>query len=87
MRRERKAILNVALMLLIAVVLIVPALFAGSLGMTIGQQVFQETTRTREAQSTFNYDVWQLFFALLFGAGIAEETVYRLVAVLNFHSI
>ncbi len=49
--------------------------------MNIGQQVFHETNATREAQNSLTYNWWQAFFALLSGAGIAEETVYRLVVI------
>lgn len=62
--------LNVALIL---------ALLIGSVGLTIGRQTFGETSRTAEAMGTFPSSKWSAFFLLLSGAGIAEETPYRLV--------
>ena len=80
-QRERAWFVNVALMIVIALVIVFPALIIGGIGMSIWQRVFGESNFTREAQNMLQYNVWQAFFALLWGAGIAEETVYRLVAV------
>ncbi len=80
-QHERRWFVRVALMVLLALVLIVPVLIVGSIGMAIGQQVFHETNATREAQGSLSFNWWQAFFALLSGAGIAEETVYRLVVI------
>jgi membrane protease YdiL (CAAX protease family) len=80
-RCERRCLLNLVIMLIIALVLIMPAMVAGSLGMSLGKAALHETNFTREAARSFNYDAFQMFFVFLWGAGIAEETVYRLVAV------
>lgn len=60
-------------------VLLVPAIqVAGGLGMGIGQ-LLGETAGTRAAMESFGQDRLGVFFLLLAGAGIAEETTYRLV--------
>lgn len=80
-RGKRAVLVRAAWMIVIALAVVLPALFVGGLGIIIGQEVFHEVNYTREAQSSFDYDAWQMFFVFLWGAGIAEETVYRLVAV------
>jgi membrane protease YdiL (CAAX protease family) len=63
----------------IALLLVPLALAIGSVALSIGGQLFGETNRTAEATSVFPSNKWLTFFLLLSGAGIAEETIYRLV--------
>ncbi|MEJ2210596.1 MAG: type II CAAX endopeptidase family protein [Anaerolineae bacterium] len=77
-RRER-ILRSVGLMLLIALLLVPVALAIGSVGLSIAQQIFGEVSHTQEAMGTLPQNDLQVFFALLAGAGIAEETIYRLV--------
>ena len=80
--RRREGILReVALLLAIAVAVVAPVLLIGSIGIDIGRQVFGEGNYTQQAADTLPMNPWQAFFALLSGAGIAEETPYRLVLV------
>jgi len=72
---------SIGLMLGSAVLLALVAFLLGSIGMGVMQQIFGEVSRSAEAASELPYNNWQLFFALLSGAGIAEETTYRLVAL------
>lgn len=80
-QQERRWLVKLVLMVVIALALVLPMLLVGGIGMNIGRVLFQETNLTREAQNSMPYNVWQLFFVFLAGAGIAEEIVYRLVAV------
>ncbi len=80
-RRERRGLVRFALMVFIALLLVLPVMISGAVGMNLGQALFHESNFTREAQNSMPYNVWQVFFAFLAGAGIAEEMVYRLVAV------
>jgi membrane protease YdiL (CAAX protease family) len=70
---------TIGLMVGIALLLVPPALMIGGVGLSIGGQLFGETNRTAEATSVFPSNKWPTFFLLLSGAGIAEETTYRLV--------
>jgi hypothetical protein len=70
---------SVGLMVIISLILVLPALLIGSVGMSIGRQIFGETSRTAEAMGVFPSNKWSTFFLLFGGAGIAEETPYRLV--------
>jgi membrane protease YdiL (CAAX protease family) len=70
---------SIGLMVGIALLLVPPALAIGSVGLSMGGQLFGETNRTAEATSVFPSNKWLTFFLLLSGAGIAEETTYRLV--------
>jgi membrane protease YdiL (CAAX protease family) len=72
---------SVGLMLGISILLAAVAFLLGSIGLGIVQQIFGEVNRSAEAASSLTYNKWQLFFTLLAGAGIAEETTYRLVAL------
>ena len=72
---------SIGLMLGSAILLAAVAFIIGNIGLGIVQQIFGEVSRSAEAASSLAYNKWQLFFALLSGAGIAEETIYRLVAL------
>lgn len=71
----------VAVLLLVSVAAGVLGLFVGSIGMGIVQDVVGEVSRTAETAAALPFEKWQAFFALLAGAGITEEAVYRLVIV------
>jgi membrane protease YdiL (CAAX protease family) len=70
---------SIGLMVGIALLLVPPALVIGSVGLSIGRQLFAEANRTAEATAVFPSNKWLTFFLLLSGAGIAEETTFRLV--------
>jgi membrane protease YdiL (CAAX protease family) len=75
---------QVAMWLAISVLAVVPALEIGSIGLDIGKQVFGEANYTQEASNSITSSVpnkWQVFFLYLGGAGIAEETTFRLVCL------
>jgi membrane protease YdiL (CAAX protease family) len=69
---------SVGLMLGIALLVVPVTMFIGSVGMSIGQ-IFGEINHASEAIEMFLPNKWLAFFSLLAGAGIAEETTYRLV--------
>lgn len=77
--QRRHAMRQVVLLVVIAVLVSVPAILIGTIGLDIGQQVFGETDYTDVAQNTLPSNKWIVFFTLLSGSGIAEETPYRLV--------
>jgi membrane protease YdiL (CAAX protease family) len=70
---------SVGFMVVISLLLVLPTLMIGSVGISIGRQIFGETNRTAEAMGMLPSNKWLTFFLLLSGAGIAEETSYRLV--------
>lgn len=80
LRRER-IVRSILLFAVISVAAGVVGLLIGSVGMGIAQSIFHETNRTREVAEAFSINKVQGFFQLLWGAGIAEETTYRLVAL------
>jgi membrane protease YdiL (CAAX protease family) len=77
--RRKNILRQVILAITISVLVIVPALLIGTIGLDIGRQIFGETNYTREAANTLPPNKWLTFFLLLSGSGIAEETPYRLV--------
>jgi membrane protease YdiL (CAAX protease family) len=74
-----KAWVKLVLMVLIAALMVIPAQLIGTIGLDIGQQIFGETNLTSQATGEFPANKWAAFFMLLAGAGIAEETPYRLL--------
>lgn len=79
---ERRAVVReVGIVLVLAVALNFVSKLAGSLGMSLGHAVTGETSRTAEVAGTFPTDPVQSFILLLGGAGIAEETLFRLVVL------
>jgi membrane protease YdiL (CAAX protease family) len=72
---------SLGLMLIIALFVVIPALLIGSVGLSIGQQIFHEPSNTNEALGTFPPNKLLTFFLLWSGAGVAEETPYRLVCL------
>lgn len=81
-RRQQRG-RNILLILGLALLTALLALTAGNIGMAIGH-AFGETNRTSEAAGTLPSDAWPTFFLLLGGAGIAEETLFRLVCLSFF---
>jgi membrane protease YdiL (CAAX protease family) len=82
--QRQKIFRQVALMLGISILAVFPALVIGTIGLDIGRQIFGEANYTQEAASTLTSmgtNKWSVFFLLLGGAGIAEETTYRLVCL------
>jgi len=73
--------LRLALTLVIALVAGAVGLVIGSVGIDIGRELFGEVNRSAEAAGMLPGSKLQTFFLLLAGAGIAEETTYRLVAL------
>jgi membrane protease YdiL (CAAX protease family) len=78
-RRERAA-RAIGNMIGISLLLVLLVLMVEGIVTSIGQQVFGETNHAAETMGTFfPSSKWQTFFLLLSGAGIGEETPYRLV--------
>lgn len=81
-RQRQKIVREVTLLLCISILVVVPALLIGTVGLNVGRQIFGETYNAQQAASTiFPGNKWLVFFSLLGGAGIAEETTYRLVVL------
>ncbi len=82
-RRERTAWRQLAQLVLLALLAVVPLMLANMTGTVIGVSAFRETMQTQRGDfaRSFSPNLWQVFFSFLAGAGIAEETPYRLVAV------
>lgn len=77
---QRSHILRqVILLVLISILVVLPALLIGTIGLDIGRHLFGEANYTQEAVNMLPSNKWLTFFLLLSGAGIAEETIYRLV--------
>lgn len=73
---------QVLLMLVLSILMAVLALSVGSIGLDFARWVFGETTYTMTATNTVTSLVpnkWSVFFLFLSGAGIGEETPFRLV--------
>lgn len=82
--RHENRIESVGLMLATAMAVVVVALVIGSALSTIIVPMFGETTRDPQGVASFFPNAWQGFFLLLAGAGIGEESIYRLVCVSLF---
>jgi membrane protease YdiL (CAAX protease family) len=70
---------SLVLFLLFALLAAILATVVGTIGLGIAQSIFHETNLTDEAMKSFSVGKFQAFFLFLSGAGIAEETTYRLV--------
>jgi len=79
--QREKPLKQLALLLGISVLVVVPALLIGTIGLDIGRQIFGEANYTQEAANSLPPNKWLSFFLLLGGSGIAEETPYRLVCL------
>jgi membrane protease YdiL (CAAX protease family) len=80
-RRRDHAWSRIAITLLIVLLAVPIAFVVGSVGLGVGMELFGESNLSSAAASDFPGNKWAAFFLLLAGAGIAEETVYRLVAL------
>jgi hypothetical protein len=79
---HRNVFIQVALPISIALMAVIPVMLIGTVGLTIGRQIFDETSNTQQAVSSLVHtNKWLVFFSLLGGAGIAEETTYRLIVL------
>jgi hypothetical protein len=79
-REHRQAVRAVVLMIVIGLVANVAAKVVGGLGLNAGS-IFGEHDFTRQAASSFHVNAFQAVFVLLGGGGVAEELMFRLVAV------
>ncbi len=79
---HRYVALQIASVFATAFLAVIPAVIIGTVGMSIGRQIFGEVTNTQQAISSMpTSNKWLMFFPLLGGAGIAEEATYRLVTL------
>lgn len=81
-RRER-IWRSLALMFLIALGAALVGFLVGVVGAMVTATIFHEIPSTKETTGILPFSVWQGFFYFLWGAGISEETTYRLV-ILSF---
>ncbi len=82
-RRRERVIRSVLLMIGIAVLAVAGYIVADMLGTGLAR-VLGEVKQAGEGSNSAMPPLWQLFFYFLGGAGIAEETVYRLVLLSLF---
>jgi membrane protease YdiL (CAAX protease family) len=67
----------------VALLAVPVAIILGIIGTTIGSSIFHETIHANNGSSLFPMSKWMAFFQLLAGAGIFEETFFRLL-ILTF---
>jgi membrane protease YdiL (CAAX protease family) len=77
--QHRQILRQVVLMVVISVIAVVIALLIGTIGLNIGQKLFGETNYTSQAANSLSPNKWRTFFLFFSGAGIGEETPFRLV--------
>lgn len=75
------------LIVLISLLAVLPALIIGTIGLDIGKHIFGETNLSQQAQNMLPANKWLTFFLLLGGAGLAEETMYRLLSLSFFWKV
>lgn len=63
----------------VALLAVPAAIILGGIGTAIGHVVFHETIPANSGSSLFPMSKWMVFFQLLAGAGIIEETLFRLI--------
>ncbi len=79
-KEPQKAFLQIASVIGLALLAVIPAVIIGTVGLSIGRQFFGEVTNTQQAIASMpTSNKWLMFFPLLGGAGVAEETTYHLV--------
>jgi membrane protease YdiL (CAAX protease family) len=81
-KQHHYAVRQVILMLALSVLMAGLALLLGSIGLDFARRVFGETNYTMTAANTLSSmapNKWSVFFLFLSGAGIGEETPFRLV--------
>ncbi len=81
--RSRGWLASLALMIGLSILAVPFMLVLGGIGASLGQALFREVRVPVEGSDLFPPSIPQTFFLLLSGAGIAEETPYRL-AILSF---
>lgn len=84
LKQQKKAWVQLLLMVVIAAVIALPASAIGAVGIDIGRQIFGETDYTAVARGSFPENPWVAFLMLLGGAGLAEEIPFRLVCLSFF---
>jgi membrane protease YdiL (CAAX protease family) len=80
LRERRRAIRALLLMVALGVAADLAANLVGGLGYAIAPLV-GEHNLSRQVAVSFHANAFQAFFILLGGAGVAEETLFRLIAV------
>ena len=63
----------------VALLAVPVTIILGLIGTSIGHAVFHETIPATNSSSLFPMSKWRVFFQLLAGAGMIEETLFRLV--------
>lgn len=79
-REQRHVLRMIALMVLVGAVANVAASLLGSAGLAAGR-FLGEGDYTKQLAGSLEVNAFQAFFVLLGGAGVAEEVVFRLLAV------
>jgi membrane protease YdiL (CAAX protease family) len=79
--RRDHPVRSVGLLLIISLLLGIVGIAVGAVGIGIIRQIVGETYSAEEALGEFPFTTVQAFFYFLGGAGILEETTYRLVAL------
>lgn len=82
--RHEHRVENIGLMLATAMAVVVVAMVVGSVLSSVIVPMFGESTGNPQGVASFFPNAWQGFFLLLAGAGIGEESTYRLVCVSLF---
>jgi membrane protease YdiL (CAAX protease family) len=85
-KRREHAVRDILLMVGIALLAAAAGLLAGALGQGLAR-LLGEVRQQGQGSTSGMPGVWQLFFYFLSGAGIAEETVYRLVLLSLFWAL
>jgi membrane protease YdiL (CAAX protease family) len=81
--RRKGVVRSLVSMVVVALLAVVVSIIAGGLGTGLARALGEIQVSGQENESSMPA-LWQLFFYFLSGAGIAEETVYRLVIVSLF---
>lgn len=79
--RREQIIRSLVLLIVAGILAGFVGMLLGSFGLGIAQSFFHETNQSREAIQSFSVGKIHAFFLFLSGAGIAEETTYRLVVL------
>jgi hypothetical protein len=79
--RRDHPVRSIGLMVIIALLLGLAGVALGAVGIGIIRQVFRETYSARQAVGEFPFTMVQAFFYFVWGAGVAEETTFRLVSL------
>jgi membrane protease YdiL (CAAX protease family) len=77
--QHRQPLRQVIFMAALSVAAAAAALLIGTVGLSIGHQLFGETNYTSQAANALSPNKWLAFFLFFSGSGIGEETPFRLV--------